>query len=210
MDNFTNPTANDSLNLPSHSTQHANANDAIEAIEGYLLTGAGKTGLVHLSTTAFTGVGVFAIDGAFTSAYANYRVMVDYSGSGSYATLNFQFRNGGAVVGGAGADYYGCMYGYDSSNGIGTLPASALSFAYIGAINTRLLTNISFDVYNPASASTRSALTAQTTYQSSAGPLAYSVGGLNYTVSAATDGFQISLSGGTASGNVRIYGYRTS
>lgn len=37
MDNFTNPTANDSLNLPSHSTQHTNANDAIEAIETYAL-----------------------------------------------------------------------------------------------------------------------------------------------------------------------------
>ena len=38
VDNFTNLTANDSLNLPSHSTQHANANDAIEAIEDYLLS----------------------------------------------------------------------------------------------------------------------------------------------------------------------------
>jgi hypothetical protein len=38
VDNFTNPTANDSLNLPSHSTQHANANDAIEAIETFALT----------------------------------------------------------------------------------------------------------------------------------------------------------------------------
>jgi hypothetical protein len=41
VDNFTNPTANDSLNLPSHSTQHANANDAIEAIESYLISGTG-------------------------------------------------------------------------------------------------------------------------------------------------------------------------
>ena len=39
VDNFTNPTANDSLNIPSHSLQHANANDAIEAIETYVLDG---------------------------------------------------------------------------------------------------------------------------------------------------------------------------
>jgi hypothetical protein len=38
VDNFTNPTANDSLNLPSHSTQHANANDAIEAIENAIIS----------------------------------------------------------------------------------------------------------------------------------------------------------------------------
>lgn len=40
VDNFTNPTANDSLNLPSHSTQHANANDAIEAIENAIISPA--------------------------------------------------------------------------------------------------------------------------------------------------------------------------
>lgn len=37
VDAFTNPTSNDSLNSPSHSTQHANTNDAVEAIESYLL-----------------------------------------------------------------------------------------------------------------------------------------------------------------------------
>ena len=33
LDTFTNPTATDKLNSPSHSAQHANANDAIEAIQ---------------------------------------------------------------------------------------------------------------------------------------------------------------------------------
>lgn len=33
QDNFTNPAANNFLNSPSHSAQHANANDAIEALE---------------------------------------------------------------------------------------------------------------------------------------------------------------------------------
>lgn len=33
LDSFTNPGASDTLNSPSHSAQHANANDAIEALE---------------------------------------------------------------------------------------------------------------------------------------------------------------------------------
>ena len=33
LDALTNPTSTDSLNSPSHSAQHANANDAIEALE---------------------------------------------------------------------------------------------------------------------------------------------------------------------------------
>ena len=39
LDNFTNPTATDSLNSVTvpHADQHANANDAIEAIEATLV-----------------------------------------------------------------------------------------------------------------------------------------------------------------------------
>jgi hypothetical protein len=39
VDVFVNPTPTDSLNAPAHSTQHANANDAIEAIETVLVNG---------------------------------------------------------------------------------------------------------------------------------------------------------------------------
>lgn len=38
IDTLTNPTGTDTLNSPSHSAQHANANDAIEAIETELGT----------------------------------------------------------------------------------------------------------------------------------------------------------------------------
>jgi hypothetical protein len=42
LDNFTNPTSSDNLDSPSHSAQHANANDAIEAIEAKVgITGVG-------------------------------------------------------------------------------------------------------------------------------------------------------------------------
>ena len=41
VDALTNPVSNDSLNSPSHSAQHTNANDAIEAIEGYIINGTG-------------------------------------------------------------------------------------------------------------------------------------------------------------------------
>lgn len=38
IDSFTNPTSSDNLNNPDHAAQHANANDAIEAIETELGT----------------------------------------------------------------------------------------------------------------------------------------------------------------------------
>ena len=40
QDNFSNPTATSTLSSPSHSQQHSDVNDAVEAIEGALLDGA--------------------------------------------------------------------------------------------------------------------------------------------------------------------------
>lgn len=71
LDNFTNPTAVDSLNTPSHSLQHADANDAIEALETKLGIGnspAGSATAGHVlvastgGTTSWTTVGASAIN----------------------------------------------------------------------------------------------------------------------------------------------------
>jgi len=98
VDNFTNPTANDSLNIPSHSLQHSNANDAIEAVEGYLLTGAGKTGLVHLNTTSFSAVNSISIDNVFTSTYERYKIYLNFSSSvGVDSAMRWRLRTGGTT-----------------------------------------------------------------------------------------------------------------
>lgn len=70
LDAFTNPTSVDSLSAPSHSDQHANANDAIEALEAKVGIGTSTAGsataghvLVASSggTTSWTTVGASAI-----------------------------------------------------------------------------------------------------------------------------------------------------
>jgi hypothetical protein len=118
VDNFTNPTANDSLNLPSHSTQHANANDAIEAIETTLFAGGiNYAGLVHVGTTTFTGVTAFTISNCFTSTYDNYMIFLNVEPSGSFnqevriqldasgtpSASGYAWAGFGAVTGGTGA-----------------------------------------------------------------------------------------------------------
>ena len=53
IDDFTNPTATDYLNSPSHAGQHANANDAIEAIEAFIgVNGNGIHNLTEKTTPA--------------------------------------------------------------------------------------------------------------------------------------------------------------
>jgi hypothetical protein len=76
VDVLTNPVSNDSLNSPSHSAQHANANDAIEAVEDYLLNGAGKSGLVLVKSQAVgTGVASVTVTDAFNANYLNYKII---------------------------------------------------------------------------------------------------------------------------------------
>lgn len=77
VDVLTNPVSNDSLNNPSHSTQHANANDALEAIEGYILNGTGadwKTWAPTLSGGWANG------DGNWTARYIQIGKTVFVSG----------------------------------------------------------------------------------------------------------------------------------
>jgi hypothetical protein len=71
LDAFVNPTVTDSLNSPSHSLQHANANDAIEALEtkvgvGAAPAGSATTGSVLVAstggTTSWTTVGTASIN----------------------------------------------------------------------------------------------------------------------------------------------------
>ena len=54
IDNFTNPTATSLLTSPSHSGQHADINDAVEAIETQIGTTAAPV-LARLASPTFTG-----------------------------------------------------------------------------------------------------------------------------------------------------------
>jgi len=54
LDNFTNPIAGDSLSSPSHAGQHADINDAVEAIEAAIGTTAAPV-LAKLASPTFTG-----------------------------------------------------------------------------------------------------------------------------------------------------------
>lgn len=86
IDNFTDPLTTSALNSPSHAGQHQDLNDAVEKIETYM-------GLVKVIPTAVSSAGgtsaTIASNGtinlgsgntsvtvtAFTSLYANYRIM---------------------------------------------------------------------------------------------------------------------------------------
>jgi len=88
VDNLTNPNPGSSLNSPSHSDMHSTVNDAVEAMESYLISGAGATGLVKLIPTSVTGGTISAngtvsfttaavtVNGVFNSTYDSYKIIL--------------------------------------------------------------------------------------------------------------------------------------
>jgi hypothetical protein len=221
VDNFTNPTANDSLNLPSHSTQHANANDAIEAIETFLLpNGAGNSGLIKITPTTATNatigangdltigsaVSAVTVTGAFSATYAGYKiVLVNSTLSTAGASFHWQLAVGGAQssslysYGIAAMDYAANAFSYQRGSSVGQI-VCGYSVSAGGTVST------TFDVLNPF-APKDTHFIGINYVGTSAG-----YGGMGagiHQVGTSYDGFRISASSGTITGGtIQIYGYK--
>jgi hypothetical protein len=202
VDNFTNPTANDSLNLPSHSTQHANANDAIEAIEGYLLTGTGKNGLTHINTTSFTTASAVQLDNVFTSTYKNYRIIWKATPSqtqgqqirfctggtpqtaANYSQQNTDFTTATTYLRGSGAQ----QIDIGAAGGVGA------PYAVVSCVDI-VEPQVSDKTYMVGSS-----------WRFFANTLVMG----SYEATASFDGIRIFATAGTFTGTVSVYGYRDS
>jgi hypothetical protein len=203
LDNFTNPTANDSLNLPSHSTQHANANDAIEAIEAKLGIGnANQVGLYHINTTTFTSQSSVQVDNVFTSTYTNYLVQINVAGS-TPASLEMQTATGGTAQSGSSYEYAGNYTTFTTATVVAVSSLTSKTSNIVGYLNTTQGA-LNIFVNGPQ-------INNLTTYSS--------IGtgqGLSSTIQGRmgtafqSDGIRIFPNAGNITGSLRIYGYRNS
>jgi hypothetical protein len=118
LDALTNPASTDALTSPSHADQHANANDAIEALQakvgvnGSAVTTSldykvSKSALTLITTQTFTNVASVDINSIFSSTYDNYRIVVmlnsanDTAGTGYDENMGFKLRTVSGVATGA-------------------------------------------------------------------------------------------------------------
>jgi len=169
----------------------------------FSITGGKNVGMVHLNTTSFTTQAAVTISNVFTSSYDNYRVVFSGSSTSNQDAL-FQMTVGGTA---ATTAYYfgqvGTLNGASVSNG-GGQNVTAFNFPYISTNTTdteaSLMspfltrhTKIFGDwMYN---------LPSDVIYRRMGGYLANST---------SYDGFKLSVSTGTMTGNLRIYGLRNS
>ncbi len=93
LDTFTNPTSGNTLDSPSHSVQHSDINDAVEAIEAKLGVGSSTAGsatagyaLVNTAggTTAYSLLGVSGLSSG--TAVANTVLTANGSGGATFAS----------------------------------------------------------------------------------------------------------------------------
>jgi len=141
LDSLTNPAAGDSLSSPSHSAQHANVNDAVEALQAkvgvdgsavtssldYKVANQGLT-LVKAQTIG-SGVSSVTVTDAFSSTFDNYRIVFDIDSGSTSSGLQF-------LLGSATTGYYWFELQITTGGTIGGTGGSNDSSAKIGTVRS--------------------------------------------------------------------------
>ena len=151
------------------------------------------------NTTTFTTVTAISLNGIFTSAYSNYRIIVGAT-SAVGAELRIRLRVGGTDNSASSYDifagYAGTLNGNDAANG--TL--------WIMATSSAISQKIGFDIYAPFVAGQTQALF-QHGNTNNAGT-GYTISGiLNHRTSTSFDGLTVLFSQ-ASSGTIQVFGYK--
>ena len=216
LDSLTNPAAGDSLSSPSHSAQHANVNDAVEAlqakvgVDGSAVTGSldykvANQGLTHIFEGNMSGT-TYSVSNVFSSTFRNYHINIANWGesSGGSPTVNIRFRTT--------SDDTRAVYQYSEYGHFGITQfnngAANQTVMTLATMSNVTLGSASFDVLNPNIAAVTGVGGTFLTYQANVS---------NYTLRtsrgmvATTDAYTgISFILGAAAsftGTINIYGY---
>jgi len=151
-----------------------------------------QSGLVLITTQAFSAVSAVAINSCFTSTYDNYRIVARLKGSTASQALTWRFRA-------AGADIYTASYYYNRG---GTYTNSA-GYAVLGVIGDASNWGVWTADMNFATPQSLVALSGAYTN----GNVSQELCSLSYN-GATPDGFDAYPSTGNMTGTISIYGYR--
>lgn len=226
LDNFTNPSSGNTLDSPSHSLQHSDINDAVEAMQrkvgvGTAVAGSASAGqvltisaagtstwstptpgaLVLLNTTIFSAVTSFSLaNDTFTSTYDNYKILISITSAASFGYLTGRVRNAGSDL--SGSDYGSAMIqAAYASTALGNDNAGATATSFrLSYIDGRQ--NISMEIMNPKA-------TQFTSFFNTNDRQAYGlqVAGGVYKQTTSVDSFTFISAAGNLAGSYSVYGY---
>lgn len=186
--------------------QTANSTGFVGIVPGSTNPGSGSVAVSPGGLVRFTNATNVSLNGCFTGAYDNYRVIINVSGRSASASLTFRLRQ-------AGNDLTSASYNWIRHETSGTtthvpVTATASTFCPVDLVAAAGQTADGyFEVYGPASATHTGFLGHVFAYGGSPLPYIWDVGMQN-TASSASDGFTIYPdSGGNITGTLRIYAY---
>jgi hypothetical protein len=167
-------------------------------------------GLTLVGQASFSAVANIALNNVFTSAYENYKLMIEITNSSAGNLVAIRMRSGGTDN--ASTNYNGQISQRTTTNTSWTLYAGSSS-NYMECFNTNAGVGGSgyVDIFGPATA----AYTTMLGYgmqRNSNVAIGALVGYNSSTMSVTTayDGFNLFPLSGTLTGTVRVYGYRNS
>lgn len=220
LDTFTNPSAGASLSSPSHSAQHGDVNDAVEAIEAKLGIGSSaasaasegavlkangsgsttwdKAGLWFVNLTTFTASASFDI--SLPTTYNNYRIVMHVTGASTTNETRLQMLSGATP---STASYTNYIIGGPNSETI----SAAASWKIGGSYSTVQDMTASIDLIS-ARIAQKTHFLGNTWGSNSAGGLLIGTNVGKHDVALAYDGIRFTTSTGTITGTVRVYGYQ--
>jgi hypothetical protein len=210
LDSLTNPSAGDSLSSPSHAAQHANVNDAVEAlqakvgVDGSAVTSSldykvAQQGLTFVkSQTIGTGVSSVTVTDAFSSTFDNYKITIsEFQNSANQPDLKIQF-------GSTTANYYAAGWylgvGSGSLTAIQSGASSSISIGSCGGTNS--VQSFTVEVLTPYVAERTRTIANNVSGSWVVNYLGYLADTNSYT------SFTILFTVGTMTGGtIRVYGY---
>jgi hypothetical protein len=171
----------------------------VPIIPGAVTVSSGTGSVSADGTINFTGVSSFTLDNIFTTSFRNYRAVMSFSSSAS-TSLRLQWREGGVT--GTGNHFWGSVTLSAGVLGSATATTDASALFFSGSSSTTI-NSLSSDIYSPTDASVRTGFFVTQRRNRDVG----TIGGENQ-VDSSIDGLIISITTGTMSGQLKIYGYR--
>ena len=188
-----------SINTAVSSTELGYLDGVTSDLQGQI----NEVGLVHIDTQSFSGSSGFSINNVFSSAYKNYRVLVDISQATATGYTSLRLRSGGVD---SASGYYKALsfvtYSSTTVNGEYQNNATGFNACYV---NSTYGGKAVSDILNPALPE-RTHFT-QFVWNTGQNP---GWGGGEHSVASSYDGFTLIPVSGTITGTVYIYGYRNS
>jgi hypothetical protein len=167
------------------------------------IANSGGTATASGGEVTFTAVNTISLNGVFTSAYANYKVMLNLTGKSASDGNTMRLRAGGSDTTSATYQWSSARLGAALSGGQDN--AATSQFFPYGEINKKYV--LTFDIFN-AAISAGSNLVGSCYHFDTINYITVMSGG--NTAAVAHDGFTFIPASGNITGKIRVYGYQNS